>query len=186
MKFWLWALAIFSIGISTAFFWYVYQSKTETLLIASFSPSLTIPLAKSPKNSDQSPATLCPDFINRFGKSAEELRNIVNSEPKSAQVLQGYRYFIGEIISSSDLSNIPLIVEIDLAGKISYFKCQKIDILRTSQDVEFQIPENDFKSIVQNIDNLEDEQAREYLKNFTTNPPEAKEALLQRIYQVSS
>ncbi|MCX6806648.1 MAG: hypothetical protein NT135_00780 [Candidatus Berkelbacteria bacterium] len=125
----------------------------------------------------------CPQTLDRYEVLAEYLVDKINSEPKSTTVLKGFRQLDGEVTSSS-INNLFILIRINSQGEIDSFVCKdnKIYIHKDpSQDVLITIPEDDFKNIVQNIDNLEESQAVSYMRNITTDPASVRKTIIERI-----
>lgn len=133
------------------------------------------------------PAENCAQFSARFGTTAADLMDYINDQPESAVVMKGYRNLYGEVISLTPGNNLPLLIQLDTGGKVTNFDCTESKNKRDySQDIDFTIPETDFAQIVRYRESLEAEQASVYLKNLTTNSPEAKRIILERIQNLST
>src|SRR3989304_7818240 len=104
----------------TAFTWIGYLEYQSRVLEKEISNLAAQPTLRRSQSS-------CGEFSGRFGVTTEELKDSINDEPDSAKVLEGFRYFFGEILSQEE-DNLPLVVETDLAGKIVSIECEKFTL----------------------------------------------------------
>ncbi len=171
-------------ALSTGGYLYYLDQTTNQNALKLYNQITTSPKLSSASNEtskNQSDET-CVNFFARFGTSAEELVNFINDEPDSKNVIKGYRHLFGEVISLTPGKNLPLFVELDSNGKIITFQCVEKKLERDySQDIDFTIPEIDLAQIIRYRETLETKQTASYLQNVTTNPPGAKNIILQRI-----
>ncbi len=106
----------------------------------------------------------------------------INNLPEAATVLIGFHNFSGKIVASTSDNNLPFNFDLNSSGKIIKIDCSQY---RTGtdniKDVNFTIPEADFARLIANKDTLQENQAGEYLQNFTTTPTKAKQTIIERI-----
>ena len=123
----------------------------------------------------------CADFSSRFGATPQGLIDFVNSNKESAQILSGWRYLYGQIQGKRLTPPYPILIKLN-EGKIETITCKKPDFsLDEKLDVEFSLPEADFKYIVSNRENLEANESINYLQNLNTKPSSVKMEVIQRI-----
>lgn len=127
----------------------------------------------------------CSEFTTRFGTSASDLVQFINSEPDAVEVMRGYRYISGTITSLTPGNNLPVFITYDENGKIISWECTQKKTKDPTKDFSFTMPETDFAQIVRYRESLEESQAQTYLQNVTTNPGIVKSTILQRIQNLS-
>ncbi len=172
----LYLIIIFTISTG-GYIFYLNQTANiykQSNLITNPSPS------KSPASSI-SDSNNCDDFQARLGITSEELVEFINNEPESAKVLKGYQNLFGNVTGILPGDSLPLKIELS-NGKIISLTCTESLTKRDySQDIDFTIPQTDLAQIIRYRETLETDQVVSYMQNLTSNPPEAKTIILERI-----
>ncbi len=150
-------------------------------------PSPEVILNRSPSSNTTQISTInnCDTFQSRFAVTTDELKNYINAQPESAQVVKGYRNLYGTITAILAKDNFPINFQLDDQGKITQISCAFTQVARdNTTDIDFVIPENDFARIVRYRETLDANQAPVYLQNLTTKPIDAKNTILERLKEL--